>query len=336
MDTLVSNQIRKQELIEIFEKNYQVISPLWSNHQLEWINGVYEVYKDHDKFLIVIYLINKTFIFYSKNFIKLTFAEFFEKESIEIDTFNVMEISKALNIPKESARRKINELVKSGAINKTGKKIILDKSLFPFVRPDKSIIRVSRFLSNLSHILYDEKILTEGMDTNRILVFIQKNFSFIWKLYYEVQIPMLLNWKFFFKDIEIFHIWAACLVNQKLNSKKEANIKVNRVKYIEKLFINEKNGINAMSISDITGIPRATVIRKLNILIKKKYLKINNKKHYTMAIEHRKKLYTIQKINFANLAEFTSRIFNLFVTEQLELKEKYEKVPFGARKYLTS
>ena len=35
-------------------------------------------------------------------------------------------------------------------------------------------------------------------------------------------------------------------------------------------------------------------------------------------------------------ATVTSRIFNLFVTEQLELKEKYEKVPFGARKYLTS
>ena len=334
MDTLIINQIRKEKLIRIFEKNYQLLSPLWSNHQLEWVNGVYKAYKDHDKFLIVIYLIKKSLDFYTKNFVKLTFVEFFEKDSIEIDSFNVMEISKALNIPKESARRKINELMKSCVISKVGKKIIIEKSLFPFVKPEKSIIRVSRFLSNLSRILYNEKILTKEIDTNRILVFIQKNFSFIWKLYYEVQIPMLLNWKFFFKDIEIFHVWAACVVNQKLNSKKEVNIKMNRVKYIKKFFTNENNGINAMSISEITGIPRATVIRKLNSLIKQKYLKINNKKLYTIATEHHKKLYLTQKKNFVSLAEFTSRIFNLFLIEQLELKKKYEKLPFGSRKYL--
>ena len=36
-----------------------------------------------------------------------------------------------------------------------------------------------------------------------------------------------------------------------------------------------------MSISDITGIPRATVIRKLNKLIKENFLKIDIKKHYS-------------------------------------------------------
>ena len=334
MDTLIINQIRKEKLIRIFEKNYQLLSPLWSNHQLEWVNGVYKAYKDHDKFLIVIYLIKKSLDFYTKNFVKLTFVEFFEKDSIEIDSFNVMEISKALNIPKESARRKINELMKSGVISKAGKKIIIEKSLFPFVKPEKSIIRVSRFLSTLSSILCDEKVLIDKFNSIQIQDFIEKNFSHIWKLYYEVQIPMLLNWKFFFKDIEIFHVWATCVVNQKLNSKKEVNIKMNRVKYIKKFFTNENNGINAMSISEITGIPRATVIRKLNTLIKQKHLKINNKKLYTIASEHHKKLYLTQKKNFVSLAEFTSRIFNLFLIEQLELKKKYEKFPFGSRKYL--
>ena len=40
-------------------------------------------------------------------------------------------------------------------------------------------------------------------------------------------------------------------------------------------------GVNAMSISDITGIPRATVIRKLNRLLKENFLKIDSKKHYS-------------------------------------------------------
>ena len=36
------------------------------------------------------------------------------------------------------------------------------------------------------------------------------------------------------------------------------------------LHVGDKKGINAMSISDLTGIPRPTVIRKLKILLKQK------------------------------------------------------------------
>ena len=45
-----------------------------------------------------------------------------------------------------------------------------------------------------------------------------------------------------------------------------------------------------MSISDITGIPRATVIRKLNKLLKEKFLKIDDKKCYSSTGVHAKKL----------------------------------------------
>ena len=38
-------------------------------------------------------------------------------------------------------------------------------------------------------------------------------------------------------------------------------------------------GVNAMSISDITGIPRATVVRKLKVLVKNNILSIDDKKH---------------------------------------------------------
>ena len=52
--------------------------------------------------------------------------------------------------------------------------------------------------------------------------------------------------------------------------------------------------VNAMSISDISGIPRATVIRKLNQLIKDKYLKVDSKKHYISTGLHAKKLLEVQ------------------------------------------
>ena len=66
-----------------------------------------------------------------------------------------------------------------------------------------------------------------------------------------------------------------------------------------------------MSISDISGIPRATVIRKLNKLIKNKFLKIDDKKHYSSSGVHRKKLLEVQKNVLTNLSKFASRIYNL-------------------------
>jgi len=321
MDRFISNQIRKKDLLLFFEKKYHLISPLWSIHQLEWVSGVYQSYKDHEKYMIVLYLIKKTFDFYSKNLVKENFTEFFEKDFIEVDSFTIMEVSKAIDITKESTRRKINELEKSGAIKRIKRRTIIDKSMFPFMKPQKSIIRISRFLSTISNILYQGNILQSEFETIKIEDFIKNNFSLIWKLYYEVQIPNLLKWKKVFKDLETFHVWAVCVVNQKLNSQKnpESNNKISKKKYLDRYFFNDDNvidGVNAMSISDISGIPRATVIRKLNILIEKKYLVINDKKHYTLANTHQKKLSSIQEINLSFLYEFIANVFNLILIDQ--------------------
>ena len=321
MDRFISNQIRKKDLLLFFEKKYHLISPLWSIHQLEWVSGVYQSYKDHEKYMIVLYLIKKTFDFYSKNLVKENFTEFFKKDFIEVDSFTIMEVSKAIDIAKESARRKINELEKSGAIKRIKRRTIIDKSMFPFMKPQKSIIRISRFLSTISNILYQGNILQSEFESIKIEDFIKNNFSLIWKLYYEVQIPNLLKWKKVFKDLETFHVWAVCVVNQKLNSQKnpESNNKISKKKYLDRYFFNDDNvidGVNAMSISDISGIPRATVIRKLNILIEKKYLVINDKKHYTLANTHQKKLSSIQEINLSFLYEFIANVFNLILIDQ--------------------
>jgi len=66
-----------------------------------------------------------------------------------------------------------------------------------------------------------------------------------------------------------------------------------------------------MSISEITGIPRATVIRKLNRLLKEKFLKIDSKKHYSTTGVNQKKILNVQKKTLDNLSNFVARIYNL-------------------------
>ena len=131
-----------------------------------------------------------------------------------------------------------------------------------------------------------------------------------------MQIPMLTNYKKIFGDLESFHVNGVCLVNQFLNSKLDDKSEMSKDYYLEKYIFNKDKikGINAMSISDISGIPRPTVIRKLKKLIKENYLKIDLKKHYT-TVGNKKILVDAQKNVFINLAIFTSKFFNLFIAQ---------------------
>ena len=118
----ISEQIYKEDILGVIESKYSTLGSVWLSHQMEWMNGVYSSFKDHDKFLILIFLVKKTLDFYSRNFIKLSYDEFYAKETVEIEKFSIAEISEALNIPKESTRRKLLELENEGAIRKIKKK----------------------------------------------------------------------------------------------------------------------------------------------------------------------------------------------------------------------
>ena len=308
----ISKQIYNQDTINVFINSYSQIGPQWTSYQMDWFNDIYLAFKDHEKYLIVIYLIKKTLDFYSRNFTKLTYDDFYSKDTVEIEKFNVIDIARDLNIPKESARRKIIELEKSSVIVRNNKKIILDRSAFPFVKPVNSIIRMSRFLSSLSTMLVDEKILSKPISSKDLEKIILDNFSYVWKLYYELQIPMMLNYKKIFGDIETFHIFGICVVNQHLHLQTTTKNNKDRSEFLKSLYSNyEMPGVSAMSISDITGIPRATVVRKLKKLIKIKYLSIDKKKHYKLTGNFVKTLGPLQKTVLNSLSSFTAAIFNL-------------------------
>ena len=314
----ISKQIHTKDLIDLFDKKYSEISPVWMPMQMEWLSNVYRTFYDYEKFLIIMHLMTKTFDFYSKNFVKLNYEEFFNQSAVEIQEINLIEISKSLNIPKETTRRKVFELEQLGTIKKFKKKIIIDRSTWPNIQPHDTIQRISRFLSSLSIILCKEKVMSKIISSDQIEIVAKENFSYVWKLYYKMQIPMLLNFKEIFRDLESFHVWGICVVNQALNSKKNDNSQMNKDDYMKKYLFNSdhKNrvGINAMSISEITGIPRATVIRKLNKLIDENFLLIDEKKQYLTTGVHKEKLIEVQKNNYINLSKFSVRIYNLTIS----------------------
>ena len=310
----LSKQIHSEVIGEVIEKNYASIIPVWIPLQLTWINNVYRTFHDYEKYMIVMYLLMTTFETYTKNFTKLNYDEYFNQNEFEIEKINVMEISKSLNIAKETTRRKINELEKMGVIKKINKKIIIDRNTWPNIKPEETIKNVTRFLSTLSKMCVAERKISEPFSTEILVKICKEYFTFVWILYYEVQFPMLLGYKKIFGDLESFHVNGVCIINQALHSKKNDNSEMSKEFYLEKYMWSDQKsetGVNAMSISDITGIPRATVIRKLNKLLKEKFLKVDNKKHYSSTGHHAQKLLDVQKVTLDNLSKFASRVYNL-------------------------
>ena len=313
----ISRQIYKEDILKVLERKYSLMGPMWVNQQCEWMNGIYASFKNHDKFLILIFLVKKTLDFYSRNFTKVTYEEFYSKDIVQIERFSIAEISEALCIPKESARRKILELEEVTAIRKIKNKIIIDRSKFYFTKPQNSIKRISRFLTTLSDISENENFLSDSITSEELELIIKDNFSYVWKLYYELQIPMMIRYKEVFGDIESFHIFGICALNEHLHAKKVTEHDMHRDEFLNSFFSSENSqGINAMSISDITGIPRATVIRKLKNLVKQKKLRIDIKKHYKLTMSFAKILKPIQRNTLVKLANFSAKVYNLELIER--------------------
>ena len=183
----VSKQLTEDQILNSISKNYSQLSKFLFNFHMEWLRCSYKTFHDHDKFIIIQYLVHKTLNFLSENFIKLNFDSYYSKNQLEIANFNIVDVGWELNISKETARRKILELEKIGFIRRQKKKIILDRSVFPWIKPNKSNKRMAEFLSKFSKILKKYRILNNYLDSKDLLKYIHKNFSYCWKLFYDLK-----------------------------------------------------------------------------------------------------------------------------------------------------
>ena len=307
----ISNEINEDKIFKIINKNFSKIAPFYYKLITSWLIRSYSVFHDIDKYIILIYFINKHLIFFRKNGLIIDYDTFFNNESIEISKINISDISNELRIPKESVRRKLQELEKAGVIKKTGKKIFVDSAAFEKANPKQTLKEFSTLINKFSEILVEEKVTDMVFDINEISQSIKANFSFCWYQFYKFLFIFTTRWRANINDLETLVIGFVVLLNTVGNK----NFKVkdlNRKNWIKISQGADNVGVNAMSLSDITGIPRPTVIRKLKYLIKKGFLHINEKKLITMNIKGKTLRNTakLQDLNMKNLSNFLYRIFN--------------------------
>jgi predicted transcriptional regulator len=307
----ISSQIDENKIFKIINKNFSKIAPYYYQLITSWLIRSYNVFQDIDKFVILIYFINKDLIFFRKNGLVINYDTFYNDKSIEIPKINISDISNDLKIPKESVRRKLQELEKKGIIKKTGKKIFVDRSAFTTAKAEQTLKELSILISKFNEILVEEKVTNIIFNTNEISESIKTNFSFCWYQFYKFLFIFTTRWRNNVTDLETLAIGFVVLLNT-IDNKSFRVKDLNRKKYFKLSQGSDDIGVNAMSLSDITGIPRPTVVRKLRYLIKNNFLHINEKKLITLNITGAtlKKTNELQDLNMKNLSNFLYRVFN--------------------------
>ena len=111
----------------------------------------------------------------------------------------------------------------------------------------------------------------------------------------------------------MWFIYGSVLYNQIMYLKKSEVKNHYQKEWIEEVLnVGDKKGINAMTISDLTGIPRPTVIRKLKVLLKQKDIfKDPNNLYYISKGKLLTELNKQRLINIKNLSAIISRINNI-------------------------
>ena len=264
-----ANKIDQKTIEEAFERNSSKLLPVFFEMQSAFLSGIYKRYGDLEGGQIVIYFARNLHLKVMRKReedldFDLSLEKFwFNHQNTSQDKLKIISVSRFTGLPKETTRRKIIQLTKLKHLKKSNK-----NSLYWEPSPQSKetyMLIIKEQIKSLSKFLYEQsKILNIDVPFAKFYKEIEKNYCFYWYHYLSTQLDFMKYWQNKTKDLEILLIGLQSLI-QSLNYFKQNN------KYGR--FSNKCSDISATSVSEVTGIPRATCIRKLERLSKAKFVK---------------------------------------------------------------
>jgi len=275
----------KKKIFENFFGYLKFFTPI----QSDFLSNLYQRYHCLDSGNIVLFFAKKTHqsILRNKDYdlnYDLSFEKFWHNhDKSHVENSTIIEVAKKLNLPKETTRRKLSELIKQKIFIKKNKNISwlpsdeYKKSYNEVVSAEtKQLAKLTKYVTdkiglNFSH----EEIENEY----------QKKFSFYWFHYLDLQLKWIKLWKEKFGDLEIVMIFMqiATLLSSRVKEDVSHDKLFSEPDIVIKPKVKNINvSISATSLSDVTGIPRATCIRKLNQMASLKMITQdeNSKRYY--------------------------------------------------------
>jgi len=272
----------EQEIAKIINKNYKEYTkfhyPLSYQILYLWKNYLG---KDLETNLILSNLTIKALRIYNQNNKKKSYKEFIKTKQISIGKVKKAELSRELLIPRETIRRKLEDLKKENFIDMVDGNIDINRKSFEIKDLDTIINKYSKCLNIILDNLGDDKTIAKKSITEDYLL---NNFSKCWINILSMMIELSLIWRKFLKSMENWFIFGTCGLNQMYNLKDSKNFRDLHPDNTENFFLNltreeTSRGLNPTTISDLTGIPRQTVIRNLKNLTKSKALEKDTRRN---------------------------------------------------------
>ena len=265
-----------------FKETLEFISTKPSEYSRYHIPMVYQMLfnwqnslaKDLEGSLILSNLLEKALNIYNENNEDKSYAEILKIKKIDIGKVKKSDLSRELMIPRETTRRKLEDLVKKNLI------IINHGSI--------SILPICFKIENLDNILKNfgsclnltlSNTVNKNLDNREEIniTYLLDNFTITWFYLNTMMQELALIWKKYFLALENWFIFGTCALNQNYNLndyKQFHNLTSNEIENFISNLTHKKNsrGLNPTTISDLTGVSRQTVVRNLKYLTDAKIL----------------------------------------------------------------
>jgi hypothetical protein len=187
---------------------------------------------------------------------------------------SIIKIATDTSLPKETARRKILLLTKLKVLNKKNK----NTGWLPNEQYKINYnLLIKTEITNVSKLIdFVCKKINIFLPKEEVEKEIKEKFSFYWFHYLGAQLEYLKLWSKQFNDLELVFIFlqVAHLFSAKAKKKNLSHYEIHNESSALKEFISAS--ISATSVSEVTGIPRATCVRKLEILVKLNVIEQDN------------------------------------------------------------
>ncbi len=270
MEKKISNKI----ILQNFEKNFSTLLPVFYEMQSTFLSGINKRYGDLEGGQIIIYFARNLHLKVMRkreddlNF-DLSLDKFwYNHQNTNQDKHKIISVARYTGLPKETTRRKIMMLTKEKHLKRSTKNKVYWEPSSQY--KETYLLIIKEQINSLSKFLYLQgKALDINLPFNKLYKEIEKNYCFYWYHYLNAQLEYMKYWKLRTKDLEILLIGLQSVI-QSLNYLKESSPlgKVQNARFPD---------ISATSVSEVTGIPRATCIRKLEWLCKSKFIKKDSK-----------------------------------------------------------
>ncbi len=272
-------KLEQNYIEEVLKENFIRLMPTFYEMQSTFLSGLYKRYGDLEGGNIVIFFARDLHLEILRKrendlSFNLSLENFWNNhKNVNQGKKKIIYISKETGLPKETARRKLISLIKKKHIKRAEKNKIFWEPISEFKESYIKIIEEQ--INSLSKFIYEQgKFLNLNLSFLKIQKEIKNNYSFFWYHYLNFQLEYIKFWQVKLKDLELLLIGLQAQI-QTLNfvSKKTSgdfdSFFLNKIP--KNINIKDAN-ISATSISEVTGIPRPTCIRKLERFVKMKFL----------------------------------------------------------------